>query len=78
MSSNLNSDFWRFDTECSSPSLTVHYTINECKDSLKNILNQCGIPPSDIESLAKERTEPLGGPRALMQYHASRTGMSTH
>jgi len=26
------------------------------KDNLKNILNQCGIPLSDIESLAKDRT----------------------
>jgi len=26
------------------------------KDNLKNILNQCGIPSSDIESLAKDRT----------------------
>ena len=26
------------------------------KDNLKNILNQCGIPSSDTESLAKDRT----------------------
>jgi len=48
------------------------------KDNLKNILNQCGIPSSDIESLAKQRTELLGGPRALMQYRTSRTGVSIH